>query len=113
MAKTLSEHLSFDLRETPISVHLLVPGWTYTGMTGAGKADVKPPGAWTADQVAERLAEKMESGQFYIICPDNDVSEDMDRKRIAWAAGDITEGRPPLSRWRSEWAGKHKEFMEK
>ncbi|RPB12728.1 NAD(P)-binding protein [Morchella conica CCBAS932] len=110
--KTLTEHLSFDLKETPISVHLLVPGWTFTGMTGAGKAD-KPAGAWTADQVAERLAIKMEKGEFYVICPDNDVTEEMDRKRIAWAVGDVIEGRPALSRWRGgEWGEKHKAFME-
>ncbi len=30
--KTLAEHLSWDLRETTTSVHLLVPGWTFTGM---------------------------------------------------------------------------------
>lgn len=30
--KTLAEHLSWDLRETSTSVHLLVPGWTFTGM---------------------------------------------------------------------------------
>lgn len=83
-------------------------------MTGAGKAAEKPAGAWTADQVAERLADKMEKGDFYVICPDNDVTEETDRKRIAWASGDLTEGRPALSRWRGgEWGQKHKEFMEK
>lgn len=30
--KTLAEHLSFDLKDTKTSVHLLVPGWTFTGM---------------------------------------------------------------------------------
>lgn len=94
-------------------MHLLVPGWTHTGLTGAGKGGDKPQGAWTADQVAERLAERMERGEFYVICPDNDVTEEIDRKRIAWAAGDLTEGRPSLSRWRTEWAARHKEFMEK
>ncbi|RAL67233.1 hypothetical protein DID88_008006 [Monilinia fructigena] len=35
--KTLAEHLSFDLRERKeTGVHLLVPGWTYTGLTGSG-----------------------------------------------------------------------------
>lgn len=81
-------------------------------MTGAGKTD-KPAGAWTADQVAERLASKMEKGEFYVVCPDNDVTEEMDRKRIAWAVGDVIEGRPALSRWRGgEWGEKHKAFME-
>jgi len=111
--KTLAEHLSFELRDTPISVHLLVPGWTHTGLTGASAGGAKPAGAWTSEQVAEHLFKKMEEEKFYVLCPDNDVTEDMDRKRIAWAAGDLVEGRPALSRWRGgEWGEKHKQFME-
>ena len=34
--KTLAEHLSYDLRDTKTSVHLLVPGWTFTGMVSIG-----------------------------------------------------------------------------
>ncbi len=30
--KSLAEQLSWDLKDTSTSVHLLVPGWTYTGM---------------------------------------------------------------------------------
>ena len=30
--KTLAEHLSFDLKDTNVGVHLLVPGWTFTGL---------------------------------------------------------------------------------
>lgn len=30
--KALAEHLSFDMRETTVGVHLLVPGWTFTGL---------------------------------------------------------------------------------
>ena len=30
--KTLTEHLSFDLKDTGVGVHLLVPGWTFTGL---------------------------------------------------------------------------------
>jgi len=33
--KTLAEHLSFDLRAERTTVHLLVPGWTYTGLVSA------------------------------------------------------------------------------
>jgi len=111
--KALAEHLSFELRSTSLSVHLLVPGWTHTGITGASAGGAKPPGAWSADQVAEYLFRKMDDGKFYILCPDNDVTEEMDKKRIAWAAGDLIEGRPALSRWREgEWSEKHKAFME-
>jgi NAD(P)-dependent dehydrogenase (short-subunit alcohol dehydrogenase family) len=30
--KTLTKHLAYDLKGSPISVHLLVPGFTFTGL---------------------------------------------------------------------------------
>ncbi|QSZ35901.1 hypothetical protein DSL72_007023 [Monilinia vaccinii-corymbosi] len=126
--KSLAEHLSFDLRERrETGVHLLVPGWTYTGLTGSRSPFVviggvveleeglenKPQGAWSGDQVVEYLEGKMGEGIFYVICPDGDVTEEMDRKRMAWGAGDLVEGRPPLSRWREEYKGEFEEFMKK
>ena len=104
--KALAEHLSFDLRNTSTSVHLLVPGWTFTGLTGGGAIKEKPAGAWAPEQVAGFLEKKMADGQFYVLCPDNDVTEDKDRRRMLWAMGDAVEGRPPLSRWREDWKDK-------
>ncbi|KAK5996834.1 Dehydrogenase/reductase SDR family member 7B-like protein [Cladobotryum mycophilum] len=111
--KTLAEHLSWDLKDTPTSVHLLVPGWTYTGMTGGGQTKEKPAGAWSADQVASYLYKKVQENQFYVICPDNDVSEETDKKRMLWTVGDIVKGRPPLTRWRQEWKQEAEETMAK
>ncbi|KAF7891680.1 hypothetical protein EAF00_007982 [Botryotinia globosa] len=125
--KTLAEHLSYDLREKKnVGVHFLVPGWTYTGLTGSGSPFIvnadkvekaglekKPKGAWSADQVTEYLQEKMGEGKFYIVCPDGDVSEEMDRKRMAWGAGDVVNGRLPLSRWREEYKSEFEEFVKK
>jgi hypothetical protein len=56
---------------------------------------------------------KMEAGKFYIICPDNDVSEETDKKRMLWSAGDAVNGRPPLTRWRDEWKAEAEEWMGK
>jgi short-subunit dehydrogenase len=105
--KTIAEHLSFDLHASNpnISVHLLVPGWTYTGLT-KGHSSAKPDGAWTPEEVVEYMSQKMTAGQFYIICPDNDVTEDLDKRRMTWGYGDIVHGRPPLSRWRQDWKEK-------
>jgi len=102
--KTLAEHLSYDLRKTGTSVHLLVPGWTFTGLSGnTPKTDKeKPAGAWWPSQVADYLYQKMDQGKFYAICPDNDVDEATDKKRMAYTMGDITEERMPLSRWRED-----------
>lgn len=111
--KSLAEHLSFDLRNEPnLSVHLLVPGYTFTGMTGAGSRQ-KPAAAWTPDQVADYLEQKMAEGQFWVLCPDNEVTEELDRKRMTWGAGDAIQGRPPLSRWREDWKEKAAEGIEK
>lgn len=115
--KSLAEHLSHDLRfnsaTKTISAHLLVPGLTYTAFSGnpgpVADSEVratKPKGAWLPSQVAEYMYEKMEKGFFYIICPDEDVSEAMDKARMAWAVGDMTMGRPALSRWEQGWKDK-------
>lgn len=98
--KTYTEQLEHQLRnrsESTVSSHLLVPGWTTTG-----KNEHKQ-GAWIPQQVVERMIHSVDAGYFYIICPDDDVNESMDKKRVLWAAGDITENRPPLSRWDDEF----------
>jgi hypothetical protein len=93
----------------------LVPGWTHTAINRKATRDrarlagdasrqaepegEKPAGAWTADQVVDHLFEAVEKGEFYVLCPDNEVTAEVDAKRIAWAAGDLIEKRPPLSRW--------------
>ena len=104
--KTLTEGLAHQLRNTDgcqVSAHLLVPGFVWTGMTRrTGRTD-KPPGAWTPEETVDYMLARMDAGDFYILCPDNDVTPEMDRKRIAWAAGDLIENRPALSRWHPDW----------
>lgn len=100
--KSIAEGLSWEMRDTKTSVHLLVPGWTYTGLTKQGGATEKPAGAWDPSQVADYLYKKMSDDKFYIICPDNEVTEDKDKRRILWAAREIIDEKPPLSRWRAE-----------
>ncbi|PVH75524.1 NAD(P)-binding protein [Cadophora sp. DSE1049] len=116
--KTLAEHLSYDLSKSSpsTSVHLLVPGWTFTGLSGnkpfAEDGKEKPKGAWSPEQVVEFLEGKIAEGRFYVICPDNDVSEEMDRKRMLWTANDAVQGRPPLTRWREEYKEEAEQWMK-
>ncbi|KAK8086871.1 short chain dehydrogenase/reductase- variant [Apiospora phragmitis] len=126
--KSLAEQLSYDLRadHPSVSVHLLVPGWTWTGLAGgqpgggrdtaaaAGAADgkKKPDAPWWPEDVVEYLEKKMTEKQFWVICPDNEVTEGMDKKRMAWSGGDVINGRPPLSRWREEYKEQAAEFMK-
>jgi NAD(P)-dependent dehydrogenase (short-subunit alcohol dehydrogenase family) len=111
--KVLTEALAHSLRNEEgarISAHLLIPGSTFTGMTRGGRTE-KPAGAWTPDQVAEMLVTGMNNGDFYILCPDNDVTRAVDERRILWAAGDIVENRPALSRWHPDYKEKFEQFL--
>jgi NAD(P)-dependent dehydrogenase (short-subunit alcohol dehydrogenase family) len=113
--KTFTEALAHELRNTPgsrVSAHLLVPGYTFTGIVGAARMTEKPAAAWTAEQVVEFMLESLEAGDFYILCPDNDVSRAMDEKRMAWAIGDLIENRPALSRWHPDWKARFDAFMK-
>ncbi|WP_044247027.1 SDR family NAD(P)-dependent oxidoreductase [Chondromyces apiculatus] len=110
--KVLTEQLAHDLRGIEgcqVSAHLLVPGFTFTGMTGRAE---KPPAAWTADQVVDLLLESMARGDFYILCPDNAVTREMDERRIQWAADDLIKNRPALSRWHPDHAKAFEAYME-
>ncbi|EJD39268.1 NAD(P)-binding protein [Auricularia subglabra TFB-10046 SS5] len=111
--KSITESLAHELRaaQSKLTAHLLVPGWTYTGMTGAGKGTTKPAGAWTPQQTVRYMLERVRMGNFYIICPDNETSSALDRLRIRWGAEDVIEGRPALSRWDAEYAPLFEEFV--
>ncbi|RVT93671.1 SDR family NAD(P)-dependent oxidoreductase [Sphingomonas crocodyli] len=112
--KALTEGLAHSLREQTgdrISAHLLIPGYTFTGMTQRGGATVKPAGAWSAEQVADFMIDRIAAGDFYILCPDNDVTREMNQKRMAWAMGDIIENRPALSRWHPDWQQAFADYM--
>jgi NAD(P)-dependent dehydrogenase (short-subunit alcohol dehydrogenase family) len=112
--KVLTEALAHSLRNEEgnrISAHLLVPGSTFTGMTARGRSE-KPPGAWTPDQVVDMLVESMGRGDFYIICPDNEVTREVDNRRILWAAQDITQNRPPLSRWHADYKDAFNQYLQ-
>ena len=94
---------AYELRQAPnsaVTAHLLIPGFTYTGLTDASE---KPAAAWTAEQVVDFMLSALASGDFYILCPDNDVDRATDEKRMAWAIGDIIENRPALSRWHPDF----------
>ncbi len=56
------------------------------------------------------LLDRLGKGDFYIICEDNEVTNAVDFKRIEWAAGDITENRPPLSRWHPDYRTRSRSF---
>ncbi|KAJ5678541.1 uncharacterized protein N7477_004174 [Penicillium maclennaniae] len=119
--KNLTEHLAHDLRSDPstahISVHLLIPGWTWTGLMGnvgpTNEAEVKKPtGAWYPSQVAEELLQGLKTRSFYIVCPDGETDRALDQARMKWGSEDVVEGRPALSRWDENWKTRAEETIQ-
>lgn len=111
--KAITEGLQHTLRNIEgckVSAHLLVPGWTFTGLTARSGGE-KPAGAWWPDQVIDFFLASLEKGDFYILCPDNDVARPTDERRILWAAGDLAENRPPLSRWHPDYKAAFEAFL--
>jgi NAD(P)-dependent dehydrogenase (short-subunit alcohol dehydrogenase family) len=111
--KAFTEALQHELRNAPgarVTAHLLIPGFVFTGLTARGRAE-KPAGAWTPEQTVDFMLERLASGDFYILCPDNDVPRTLDERRILWAAGDIVENRPPLSRWHPDYGAAFEAFV--
>jgi len=126
--KSLTEGLSHELRERPTSnltAHLFVPGFTWSGMTSGvtslspNSADVnaieakeKPAGAWTSEETVLYMLDRVRGGDFYIVVPDNETRREVDQLRILWAAGDVAEGRPALSRWHPNYRSLFEEYMK-
>ncbi len=111
--KTFTEALQHELRSTincQISAHLLIPGFVFTPLNANGRTQ-KPEGAWTPEQNADFMYESLQRGDFYILCPDNDVPRSLDEKRILWAAQDIIENREPLSRWHPDYSERFEAFV--
>ncbi len=112
--KVFTEALQHELRNMPgclVEACLLIPGFVFTGLT-AGDRTEKPAAAWTPEQTVDFLLQGLDAGDFYILCPDNDVPRALDEKRIRWAAGDIIRNRPPLSRWHADYADLFAAFLK-
>jgi NAD(P)-dependent dehydrogenase (short-subunit alcohol dehydrogenase family) len=112
--KAFTEALQHELRNTAggrIGAHLLIPGFVFTGLTAKGRSQ-KPAAAWTPEQTVDFMIERIDAGDFYILCPDNDVPRRLDERRILWAAGDLVENRPALSRWHPDYAEAFARFVK-
>jgi len=112
--KVFTEALQHELRNMPdcqVEARLFIPGFVFTPLTAHGRTE-KPGGAWTPEQTVAFLFESVDRGDFYILCPDNEVDRATDEKRIIWAAGDIAENRPPLSRWHPDFGDAFRDWLK-
>jgi NAD(P)-dependent dehydrogenase (short-subunit alcohol dehydrogenase family) len=110
--RNYTESLSHALRvasQGRVTAHLLIPGFTHTGMTGTSE---KPPSAWTPEQVVDFMLESLTRGDFYILCPDNAVDRATDERRMQWSIDDIIKNRPALSRWHPDFEAAFEAYMQ-
>jgi len=109
---------------------IVSPGWVHTGERG--RTQPKPDGAWTPEETVAYMLDRLSRGDFYIICPDNDVtsvsgqatnvhhrpmlnilhSQDLDKLRIAWSLGDVVDNRPALSRWHNDYKAHFDDYIK-
>jgi hypothetical protein len=102
-------------------VHLLIPGWVYTvssqlddltqGLTRAHNGE-KPAGAVYPEECVSQLLQHVDSGEFYILCEDNDVKRQQDERRMQWNLDDVIHRREALSRWNSPFTTQYEEYMK-
>jgi len=114
--RVLTEQLAHELRESAgghVTAHLLIPGYTFTPMNfpGMDAKTLKPAAPWSADQVVDRLIQGMGEGSFYIFCEDNEVTRELDQRRMQWSADDLILGRPALSRWHRDYKDEFTRFV--
>lgn len=112
--KVVTEQLAHELRTrgSRLTAHLLIPGWTFTGMTASDPKAEKPAGAWHAVEVVDFMLAGLAKGDFYILCPDNETPRRLDEKRMAWAIGDVIYNRPALSRWHPDYKDAFARYIE-
>lgn len=129
--KCYTEGLCHELMGTSVNAALLIPGWVNTSIvlkSVRSKAEImgepfdptsiffheaKPAdGAWMPKQVIDYMVEELDKDRFYIVCPDNDVDQAVDKLRMTWTMQDITEDRQPLSRWHPDYKEKFAQFLK-
>ena len=111
--KAYTESLAHALRQQEdcnLTAHLLIPGFTYTGMI-ARFVPEQPPGAWSAEQVIEFLLQSLAQNDFYILCPDNETPRELDEKRVQWNTDDLIKNRSALSRWDPAYTEAYESFI--
>lgn len=105
-------HAFLNEKDCQLNAHLLIPAFVYTPMISAFLPD-KPEFAATAEETVTFFMESLKNGDFYILCPDNETTREMDEKRIQWNADDIIKNRPAMSRWNPDYSDEFEKFMKK
>lgn len=117
--KVLTEQLAHELREIPnhqVTAHLLVPGYTWTPMNFPDadftKIENKPKAPWSAEELMIFFEKSLKKDDFYMIALDNEVTSEIDKRRMEWSIGDIINNRPALSRWHEDYKDKFQNHLK-
>jgi hypothetical protein len=96
-----------------MTIYFFSPGYTWTGVTASNGTDKmeEKPGGWTALETVQFMLERVRTGDFYILVPDNETRREVDNMGIMWGAGDVVEGRPALSRWHQSYKSMFEEYI--
>jgi hypothetical protein len=86
-------------------------GESYDAATAFFHEGKPHPGAWMPSQVIDFMTQEIDKGQFYVVCPDNEVDRETDNLRVLWSASDLVEDRPPLSRWHPDFKDKFAAYV--
>ena len=104
-------HAFRNEEDCQLTAHLFIPGFVYTPMVAAF-IPKKPSFAATIEETVTFFLGRLEKGDFYILCPDNETPRALDERRIQWTADDIIKNRPALSRWHPEYEKAYSEFIK-
>ena len=53
----------------------------------------------------------LDTGEFYVLCEDNDVKRWQDERRMQWNVDDVIKCRSALSRWDVKYKPEYEEYM--
>ncbi|EOT48631.1 MULTISPECIES: SDR family NAD(P)-dependent oxidoreductase [Enterococcus] len=116
--KVLTEQLAHELREISnhqVTAHLLVPGYTWTPMNfpnaDFSQPNQKPDAPWSTKELMHFFEKSLLNDDFYIVGLDNEVTAEIDERRMEWSIGDIINNRPALSRWHRKYKDEFNEFL--
>ncbi len=95
-----------------VSAHLLIPGFVFTGLTASGRTE-KPAGGLDAGADGRlHAASGWRPAISTSSAPTTTCRASSTRSASCWAAGDIVENRPALSRWHPDYAEAFAAFVK-
>lgn len=94
-----------------VLLHLLRPSYLSPPDPSTSSNPPAPHFMIPRRRLTDPQLDRVREGQFYILVPDNETRREVDALRVMWAAGDVAEGRPALSRWHKDYKAIFDEYV--